>query len=367
MPCRQREHYEEAVCNDFIGMEDPNRMDEDMVRTDEDMARVEEEMARMEKERANKEHKRANDQFFAAFFDDIPDIGSDEDDNIEPTPRTPRVCQWHEVEEHARTRLFPELHVNHLSVILLVLNLQAQHKATNGLVNDLFQLLHDLFLPIGNALPESRAAVKKVLSSIGMEFKQIHACVNDCILFGGRYKFWKRCLKCREPQCQNDMQSRKVPWKIVGWFPIILRLRHQFRCSKLAEDMVWHSTHRSDPNVEPRIMSLMVDSPLNAFVEERWPEFCMDPRHVGRGIGSDGVSPYALTGKARPYFVWLVVIVNYNLPPWKSMKKGHLMLTLIIPGPTQAKLPNTYLELLQKGLLKFGGFPVMMVDYLPVV
>ena len=37
--------------------------------------------------------------------------------------------------------------------------------------------------------------------------------------------------------------------------------------------------------------------------------------------------------------------MNYNLPPWLSMKKGFLLLSLIIPGPRKVKNLDTYLAL----------------------
>ncbi|CAM6094113.1 unnamed protein product [Calypogeia fissa] len=93
-------------------------------------------------------------------------------------------------------------------------------------------------------------------------------------------------------------------------------------------------------------MRLVVDSPAHQHVESTWPEFDRDPRHVRLGLASDGVSPHSLGGKGRPTSVWPVVIMNYNLPPWLSMKKGFLLLSLIIPGPKKVKNIDTYLALL---------------------
>ncbi|KAL3682082.1 hypothetical protein R1sor_000104 [Riccia sorocarpa] len=49
--------------------------------------------------------------------------------------------------------------------------------------------------------------------------------------------------------------------------------------------MTWHKDHRSDDG----IMRLVVDSPAVAHIEESWPEFTRDPRHVRLGLASDGV------------------------------------------------------------------------------
>ena len=38
-------------------------------------------------------------------------------------------------------------------------------------------------LPEGNILPTSHGEVKKFIKSLGLGYKNIHACQNDCILF----------------------------------------------------------------------------------------------------------------------------------------------------------------------------------------
>jgi len=32
--------------------------------------------------------------------------------------------------------------------------------------------------------------------------------------------------------------------------------------------------------------------------------------------------------------IWLVILINYDLPPWMSMKPQYFMLSLLIPGST---------------------------------
>jgi hypothetical protein len=55
---------------------------------------------------------------------------------------------------------------------------------------------------------------------------------------------------------------------------------YMYRCIDLAELMVWHKKHRSEPGV----MRLPVDSPAHEHVESTWPEFERDPRHVRLGL-----------------------------------------------------------------------------------
>lgn len=39
-----------------------------------------------------------------------------------------------------------------------------------------------------------------------------------------------------------------------------------------------------------------------------------------------------------------MVLVNYNIPPWKAIKKGHVMLALLIPGKHKVENMDVYLE-----------------------
>ncbi len=98
-------------------------------------------------------------------------------------------------------------------------------------------------------------------------------------------------------------------------------------------------------------MRLVVDSLAHQVVETLDNgAFERDPRHVRLGLGSNGINPYK-TMKSK-YSIWPVVLLNYNIPPWLAMKKGHLFLSLLIPGPKQASIPDVYLALVVKELLK---------------
>ncbi|KAK3225734.1 hypothetical protein Dsin_005596 [Dipteronia sinensis] len=56
-----------------------------------------------------------------------------------------------------------------------------------------------------------------------------------------------------------------------------------------------------------------------------------DPRNVRLGLSTDGFNSFGNISNA--YNMWLVVLVPYNLPPWKCMKTPFLMMSLLIPGP----------------------------------
>eukprot|EP00249_Psilotum_nudum_P022033 c28346_g2_i1 orf=372-629(+) len=82
-----------------------------------------------------------------------------------------------------------------------------------------------------------------MLSSLGMEYKNYHACVNDCMLFRGTHENNSTCVKCGESHYKvgsDNVKGAKIPRKILRHFPIIPHLHHIFKCPSLAEYMDWH-------------------------------------------------------------------------------------------------------------------------------
>jgi len=51
-------------------------------------------------------------------------------------------------------------------------------------------------LPEGNTLPNRTYEAKKILYPMVMEYKKIHACPNDCILYRKYFELLKSCVWC---------------------------------------------------------------------------------------------------------------------------------------------------------------------------
>ncbi len=52
----------------------------------------------------------------------------------------------------------------------------------------------------------------------------------------------------------------------------------------------------------------------------------------------DGVNPFG--NQSTTWSTWLILILNYNLPPWMTTKKFFLMLALLIPEKKSVKICN---------------------------
>ncbi|KAK2644366.1 hypothetical protein Ddye_019561 [Dipteronia dyeriana] len=102
-----------------------------------------------------------------------------------------------------------------------------------------------------------------------------------------------------------------------------------FRTIELANELTWYSTHASRDGK----MRHPIDSPAWETIDDTWPCFASDPRNLRLGLAADGFNPFR--NLSSTHSTWPVVLVTYNLPPWKCMSKENLMLTLLIPGPKQ--------------------------------
>jgi hypothetical protein len=66
-------------------------------------------------------------------------------------------------------------------------------------------------------------------------------------------------------------------------------------------------------------------------IEDTWPDKLKDDVwNLGLSTYMDGVNLYSLQN--TNYYVWPMVMINKNNPPWLSVNNEHLMLDLIVPG-----------------------------------
>jgi hypothetical protein len=232
--------------------------------------------------------------------------------------------------------------LSRLAVVLWLLNIQAKHKASNTMLSRKIQYCNSLLLPEENVLRGSWKEAKKVFFSTSMEYEIVHACINDCMLFHGNNANLTECSTCEESRYDPCTITEKVPRKSVRWFLIIPCLLHMYWCTNLAELMIWHKKHQSEAGV----MRLIVDSLAHKHMEATWLEFKHDSRHVRLGLASGGVSLHSFGRNGQSTCVWPLVVMNYNLLSWLSMKKEFLLLSLIVLWPNKMKNLDTYFALL---------------------
>ncbi|XP_024190421.1 uncharacterized protein LOC112194412 [Rosa chinensis] len=218
-----------------------------------------------------------------------------------------------------------------LNALIQTYNLKAKHGMSDVCYSDMLIMI-GIFLPEGNEIPGSHYEAKKTLATLGMDYKKIHACPNDCILYRGQHADASSCPTCGESRWKlgkDNIEKQGVPGKVLWYFPPIPRFKRMFQSTKTSHNLTWHANERR----KDEFMRHPADAPTWKLVDQKWPEFGNDPRNLRLALSSDGFNPHS--SLSSRYSCWPVILVTYNLPPWLCMKRKFMMLTLLISGPKQ--------------------------------
>ncbi|KAK2417280.1 hypothetical protein QL285_039602 [Trifolium repens] len=117
----------------------------------------------------------------------------------------------------------------------------------------ILELLKDAF-EFAN-IPSSFYEAKKTITKLGLNYVKIPACPNNCMLYWGEDEERETCKKCNTSKWKSNAKGgngntrKKVPAKILRYFPLKPRLQRLFLSSKTAEDMRWHAVDTNNDNV----------------------------------------------------------------------------------------------------------------------
>ena len=247
--------------------------------------------------------------------------GLDGDQGV-PSEPNEEARKFYKLVEEGKQELYPGCKTfSMLSFIIRLFLFQVLNGLSNAAFGDLLELLREAF-PMAR-LPKSYNESKNIIKDLGLDYKKIHACPNDCILYRKEYEGADVCPKCET----SRWKSKNVPAKVLRHFPLKPRLQRLFMCSKTAESMVWHDKERTKDDK----IRHPADAQSWKDFDETYPDFKKEPRNVRLALASDGFNPFRTMSVAHS--TWPVVLINYNLPPWFSMKPEYFMLSLLISGP----------------------------------
>ncbi|KAL9675869.1 hypothetical protein QQ045_004077 [Rhodiola kirilowii] len=219
-----------------------------------------------------------------------------------------------------------------LSATLKLFNLKAQNGWSDKSFTEELSLVKDM-LPDGNTLPNRTYEAKKVMCPMGIEYKKIHACPNDCILYRNAHKDLTECLvyKSSPYKLNNGWTdtSKGTPAKVLGYLPPIPRFQQLFADVKDTDNMRWHA----EKHVVDTKMPHPADSLQSANADNTFLEFGSESRNLCLGLPTDGVNPHG--NLSSQHNTWPVILVIYNLPPRLTMKCRFMMLSLLISVPRQ--------------------------------
>jgi len=132
------------------------------------------------------------------------------------------------LKNNAKKLLYVSSKFTNLSAVLRLYNLKVENGWSDKSFTSLLKLLKDM-LSWKNELSDRMYEPKKIMRSMRMNYEEVHACPNDCILYQKDYEHLEKCPVCgRSRYKTNDKSMAKVLW----YFSIILK----FKCiSKNAE------------------------------------------------------------------------------------------------------------------------------------
>ncbi|KAI3469973.1 hypothetical protein Pfo_026636 [Paulownia fortunei] len=223
------------------------------------------------------------------------------------------------------------------SFLIKLMHVKVLNGWSNKSFNMLLQLLREAF-PKPNAIPSSHYKAKKMLRELGLGYESIHACKNDCILF------WD------EHEGKDTCSTRTIKKSLKKSFDIFfkLRLKQLFLSKYIVKDIRWHK--------EKRVLRYPADIEAWKEFNKLHETFAEDPRNIRLGLTTYGFNLFRNISNA--YSMWSVLLVLYNLPPWKMMKPSYMIMSFLIPGPkTLEKEIGVYLHPLineLKGLWIYG-------------
>ncbi|XP_060194586.1 uncharacterized protein LOC132623787 isoform X2 [Lycium barbarum] len=231
--------------------------------------------------------------------------------------------------EEAERELYPGCKkFSKLLFLVKLLHLKVYNQWSNKSFTMLLELLKEA-LPNGETLPKSYYDAKSMLQGLGLGYISIHACTNDCVLYWAEHKDRQKSPHCGTSRWKIDNgRDKKIPHKVLRYFPLKPRLQRLFMSKKISEDLRWHKEKHLD---EANVLRHPADS-------EAWKEFDMnhqwfaqEPRNIRLGLATDGFNPFG--NMSTSYSMWPVILAPYNLPPWKCFKDPFMIMSLLIPGP----------------------------------
>nr|KYP37824.1 hypothetical protein KK1_040967 [Cajanus cajan] len=154
------------------------------------------------------------------------------------------------------------------------MNLKAKYRWSDKSFTELLKLLK-LMLPKDNTLPNRHYEAKKVLCPMGLQYKKIHACPNDCILYRKEFETLQKCPR-------YGLSRYKV--KDGG-----------------------------DNRNCDGMLRYPADSPQWKKIDYLFLDFGSEARNLRLGLALDGMNPFV--NLSTNHSSWPVFLSIYNFPP----------------------------------------------------
>ncbi|KAM0970837.1 hypothetical protein ACFX15_018262 [Malus domestica] len=246
--------------------------------------------------------------------------------------------------QDANTELYPGCSMKKMDFLIRVFQNKCLYGCSESAVQANLQLLKHI-LPNGHSLPKKVKSTKGLLKNFMLPHQKIHACENDCMLYWKHNSGLNVCHTCGVSKYTTEVDDtaqnskKRIPRKVLTYFPITPRLQRLYMSRHTSEDMCRLGLSRP----EDGFLRHPADSFAWKQLDMKFPTFGGKIRNVRLGLASDGFNPF---GKcSTDYNTWAILLTIYNLPPWWCMKSPFILMALLIPGKESPGNDNDiYLE-----------------------
>lgn len=146
--------------------------------------------------------------------------------------------------------MFPGNNSTILSFIVKMLHSKVHGKLSNYAFDMIMQVIKGLPQVYDEFVPWNIHDAKKLLRDLGLGYECIDACKYDCALFWKQNADLENCPTCKESRYKvNDGKGKKIPHKLLRYFPLIPRLKRLYGSKKTSTDMKWHKHKCVDDGV----------------------------------------------------------------------------------------------------------------------
>lgn len=237
--------------------------------------------------------------------------------------------KFYRLVEDGKMPLYPNSKkFSRLSFLVRLYHWKCVHGVTESAFGEILELIKEAFPDV--SVPASFNSAKSIIKDLGLDYKKIHACPNDCMLYWGENEKLESCKTCsssRWTTVEENSGKSRVPAKVLRYFPLKPRLQRLYMCKDFSKQMTWHAVGRKKDGK----LRHPADGEAWRMMDAKYPEFSSENRNIRLGIASDGFNPYRTMSISHS--TWPIIVVNYNLPPWLNMKPENLILSTLIPGP----------------------------------
>ena len=163
----------------------------------------------------------------------------DEGDELPATFESVDGRNFDKLFEDAQRKLYPECtRFTVLPFIIKMLHIKVYNKWSNKSFDMVMTVFKDTLPECDETVPWTIYAAKRFLHDLGLGYVPIHACRYDCALFWKEHAHLHNCPKCEEPRYKLDNgKGKKIPHKILRYFPLTPRLKRLYMSKKIATDM----------------------------------------------------------------------------------------------------------------------------------